>query len=189
MLNTITTFLLSNKYCLIGLLIVIAILVLMIFIGCFDHIGFETSKFGPSDLLYVHYQGSYRNIGCIHQENQKKKEKYFKISNNFGIYYDSPKTIQNDKKCRAIAGILVNSGEQFKIQDFLRDNPEFTHTNVPAVKAVIGTPFKLRIGISFFVYVIKNFNFCRKKERNFYFNGEENPVIMYILHHFLIYIY
>ncbi len=45
-----------------------------------------------------------RDCGCI-----------FKFSECFGFYYDNPE-LTEPQNCRAVVGIIVNEGEEFKIK-------------------------------------------------------------------------
>lgn len=50
---------------------------------------------------------------------------YFKISKQFGFYYENPHQAQKTENNRATLGLMVNDGEKHKITSFKEAFPRY----------------------------------------------------------------
>lgn len=121
-------------------LFVLAILIsFLIYIGLFHPISLVPSKLGPYTIFYLEYIGPYHKIGPIFVNVAKDTRAFFKFALPFGIYYDNPNNIADKSKCRAVVGIILNSGEadiEEKKTEFQKSHTKYKFGELPIVDCI-----------------------------------------------------
>jgi hypothetical protein len=105
------------------ILVIVIILIFIVFIllwnaGLFHKIEIEETEMGPYVLIYNDLTGPYKGIKNVQDEiyyallNKEKIETY----KGFGIYYDDPKKIP-EEKLRSIGGCILEEKDFDKLPD------------------------------------------------------------------------
>ena len=97
------------------------------------------SKLGPFKIFYLEYIGPYHKIGPIFGSVAKDTCAFFKFALPFGIYYDNPNTIADKNRCRAVVGIILNSGEaeiEEKKTEFQKSHTKYKFGELPSVDSI-----------------------------------------------------
>jgi hypothetical protein len=104
-------------------ILIIAILVLLVYLadkyGVFHSLTITTETLNNPILLYYSWKGAKEDLKAEHEKIAEKTKEHFKISDGFGIYYSQPEKPLWD----CVLGLLVNTGEIHKIQNFLNEYP------------------------------------------------------------------
>ena len=78
----------------------------------------------------------------------------FKISEHFGLYFDDP-NITTPSKCRSVIGLMVNPGEEQKIEAFLKQYPQYERKHLKATRSYsTELPFVNSLSFIVMVYTI-----------------------------------
>ena len=109
-------------------------------------------------------------------------KEHFSLSTKFGMYYDEPEKLKDQRMARGIIGILVNSGENLKIPQFIKQNPLYTHSKIPSVKGIICKPFIFRNILSYIIFYSK-FSSKIKAYKNQHSNDfKEDGGVIFLYH-------
>lgn len=103
--------------------------------GIFTKVVIQEKEMGPYVLVYKEHIGSYQKIKTVIDEvyysllNQEK----IKTSKGFGIYYDNPKNVP-EEKLRSIGGCLLDSSDYDKISQL---NTKYLIREINQQKALV----------------------------------------------------
>ncbi len=84
--------------------------------GLFSEIRIKEEKTGPFFMAYNKNIGPYKNTGAVMDRiyNTLLGEKGVSAGRGFGLYYDRPGTVP-DEKLRSIAGCIIEKSDEFKL--------------------------------------------------------------------------
>ena len=137
-------------YLLFGLFF--AVLLYLYYLGLFKSLSFQETKLGPLKIFYLEYQGEYHKIGPTFEKVSKDTAGYFKFAKLFGLYFDPPQNVANPKQCRAIVGVILNSGESSsKEEEFAKAYIQYKMSELPLVEASL-TTFPYRNKLTYFLF-------------------------------------
>lgn len=133
---------------LVGLIVAVALYFIMELIqnGIFSSPVITEKEIGPYTLVYTSYIGEYKNVGPVMDKvYYDLKNKYgIATTKGFGIYYDDPKKVSNDK-LRSIIGCIVESKSINEIGE-LRSS--FGVYEYPKSKSVVAEfPYKGKMSV------------------------------------------
>lgn len=141
------------KYIIMGLgVILLAAFFWGWYIGFFKRLKIKDSEEGGFIVVGLEYTGRYSNTGKL-MLNVEEKIKTSKITSNvgFGIYYDDPQVIQEDK-CRSFIGHILEEKDYDKIPELISVGLKVDR--IPKMKAV-STEFPLRNKMSYMIGPMK----------------------------------
>lgn len=135
------------------LLILLSLLLLFLYyMGVFTSLSFQDAKLGPLKIFYLEYQGEYSKIGPIFGRVSRDIAPYFKFAKLFGLYFDAPNEVVNPRQTRAIVGVILNSGENPKLEEgFAKDYIHYKKAELPIVEAV-KTTFPYRNSLTYMLF-------------------------------------
>ncbi len=99
------------------LVVIIAIIILALsYYGLFAKIEIGNKETGPFWLVYEKHIGDYSKTGAIMDKvfNELLNDESIKTTRGFGLYYDNPKNVE-EEKLRSIVGCILEDSDEDKV--------------------------------------------------------------------------
>ena len=135
------------------ILIIVAIVLFLNYVGFFSKIVIEEKEMGPYVLVYEDHKGDYRGTRKI-QDNiyDSLLNKYgIETFKGFGVYYDDPKKVSKEE-LRSIAGCILDESDYNSIEKLKENNFKVTETSK---QRSIVVEFPLKNTLSVFIGIMK----------------------------------
>jgi hypothetical protein len=141
------------KIILIGLAtIIITLLLFAWYIGFFNPVNVIEKYEGGYVVAGMNVTGSYSKVGnSIMEVDNKLKKMGVTSSKAFGIYYDNPK-VMADEKCRSFVGNILEEQDLSRVDDL--KSAGFRVDSVPYAKTIIAE-FPMKNSISYMIGPMK----------------------------------
>lgn len=129
------------------IILIITIIGMIIYYSGFTKIVFKETKKKSFHIVYNSFIGPYKNTGPVSDKiyydllNNEKVETF----KGFGIYYDNPKEVE-EEKCRSIVGCILEEKDNNKIEELKKKG--FNIIKIDDIDCIYTEfPFKGKISI------------------------------------------
>lgn len=133
-------------------MIVIAVVLFAWYIGYFNSVKVEEKNIGGYTVAGIEFKGPYSQTGKFMAEvNEKFKNAGFECQKGFGIYYDDPKIVP-EEKCRSFVGCIIEEKSIGRIHEL--KSVGFRIDSIPLAPAVVAE-FPIKNSFSYMVGPMK----------------------------------
>ena len=123
-------------------IILLIIILLAIWLGLFDKIDINMSRFKGGTLIYIENQCSYNQLSGQFEKLISQTRPYFKEEERelCGLYFDNPNSIKDSFMSRSAIGILIdpsNDELEARAREFVSRRPNYKAVNLPEVNCFV----------------------------------------------------
>jgi len=149
-----------------GLIISVGLLVYVWYLGVFNIMPAEEKIMGGYRMVGLEYAGPYSKTGNYMRDvGEKLSSAGIHGKEGFGIYYDNPDLVPEDK-CRSFVGVLLDDRDVIKTEQLKAEG--FRIDSVP-LKAAVVSSFPIRSSLSYMIGPMKAYPKLSRymKEKNY----------------------